>query len=238
MKRLRSRKKLVAASAALALVGGGGAAIAASDSRPSPSSFLDSVAEHLGISREELDDATRAAAIDQVDAALEAGRITEEEAERLKERIDSGKVPAWFGPWFHAPRPDSGSAFDFRFEFGLGDRGGHGASATLSTAAEYLGLNLDELGDRLEEGETLGEIAKAEDKTVDGLVDALLAEARERLDEAVESGRLDEPERADEILERLESVIRDFVENGFRGIDGLHGPPFVPAPEHAGAGSL
>ena len=76
----------------------------------------DSVAEHLDISPEELDDATRAAAIDQVDAAPEAGRVTEEEAERLKERNESGEVPGSGLPfWAHA---DNGPGFEFRFEFG------------------------------------------------------------------------------------------------------------------------
>lgn len=236
MRGLNSKKKLAVASVALAVVGGGGVAIAASDSGASPSSFLDSVAKHLGISREELDDATRAAALDQVDAALEAGRITEEEAERLKERIESGGVPPFFGLPLLGPRGDGDHGFDFRFEFG---HRGHSAGASLSAAVDYLGLTVEEIRERLADGETLAEIAKAEGKTVDGLVDAFLAEAKEWLDEAVEEGRLTEPERADEILERLESVIRDFVENGFRGLPGPHGPAhFLPETLPGSANSL
>jgi hypothetical protein len=233
MRGLKSKKKLAVASVALAVVGGGGVAVAASDSGPSPSSFLDSVAEHLGISRDELDDATRAAAIEQVDAALEAGRITEEEAERLKEQIESGEVPPFFGlpifPHFSGPRGDGERGFDFRFEFR--HDGGPAVGASLSAAAEYLGLTVDQIEGRLEDGETLAEIAKAEGKTVDGLVDAFLAEAKERLDEAVEEGRLTNPERADEILERLETVIRDFVENGFRRLHGLPGLGLMLPPD-------
>jgi hypothetical protein len=236
MRGLNSKKKLAAASVALAVVGGGGVAIAAADGGPSSSSFLDSVAEHLDISREELDDATRAAALDQVDAAREAGRITEEEAERLKERIESGEMPPLFGLPLLGPRGNDGRGLDFRFEFG---HRGHSAGASLSAAADYLGLTVEEIRERLADGETLAEIAKAEGKSVDGLVDAFLAEAKERLDEAVEEGRLTDPERVDEILERLESVIRDFVENGFRGLPGLHGPaPFFPETSPGSANSL
>ncbi len=77
-------KKVVAATVAGLAVAGGGAAIAASQTDSPASSFLDSVAKHLGISSEELEDATKAAAVDQVNQALEEGRITEEQAERAE----------------------------------------------------------------------------------------------------------------------------------------------------------
>ena len=65
MSKLTSKKVLAATVAGLA-VAGGGAAIAASQTDSPASSFLDSVAKHLGISSEELEDATKAAAVDQV----------------------------------------------------------------------------------------------------------------------------------------------------------------------------
>ena len=48
------------------------------------------MARHLGISSQKLEDATKAAAVDQVDAALKDGRITQAEADALKQRIESG----------------------------------------------------------------------------------------------------------------------------------------------------
>ncbi|MGH3045040.1 MAG: hypothetical protein ACRDM2_09940, partial [Gaiellaceae bacterium] len=63
----KSRKILAATVAGLAVTGGVGAGIAASQDDSRASSFLDSVAKHLGISSDELEEATRAAAIDQVD---------------------------------------------------------------------------------------------------------------------------------------------------------------------------
>jgi hypothetical protein len=75
MKRFRSRKTLTIAVVALAVAGGGGAAIAAAQGSSSPGqSFLDSLARHLGISSQKLEDATKAAAIDQVDVALRRGK--------------------------------------------------------------------------------------------------------------------------------------------------------------------
>jgi hypothetical protein len=234
---LKSKKKLAVAAAAVAVLGAGGAAVAASsEGGPSPSSFLDSVAKHLGISRDKLDDATRAAAIDQVDAALEAGQITEEQADRLKERIRSGDVPPFFGglflgprfrPDFFGPRPGGERGFDFHFEFGLGPRR---VGASFTDAAKYLGLTVRQLRERLVDGDSLADIAKAEGKSVDGLVDVFVADAKKRLDEGVAAGRITEA-RAKEILERLEAGIREFVEGGFRGFHRFRHVPGELVPE-------
>src|SRR5690348_10180492 len=92
MKRLKSKRAIaVLAVAATALVGGGAAVAATSGG--SSSSFLDSVAKHLGVTPKALEDATQAAANDQVDADLAAGRITKEQADAIKKRIESGDVP-------------------------------------------------------------------------------------------------------------------------------------------------
>lgn len=86
-----------------------------------------------------------------------------------------------------------------------------GPAAPLEGAADYLGLTEDELHERLQDGRTLAEIARAEGRSVDGLKDALLDAARERLDEAVEDGPLTEEQR-DELLRGLESRIDDLIE--------------------------
>ncbi len=82
----------------------------------------------------------------------------------------------------------------------------------LEGAADYLGLTEAQLHERLRDGQSLAEIAKAEGKSVDGLKQALVASAKERLDEAVADGRITAAQR-DELLERLESKI-DAVVNG------------------------
>ena len=81
---------VVVAATTLAVVGGGAAAVAATGSGSRGSDFLDSVAKHLGVSPQKLKDATKAAAIDQVNADLAAGRITQAQADALKKRIEAG----------------------------------------------------------------------------------------------------------------------------------------------------
>ena len=93
----------------------------------------------------------------------------------------------------------------------------------LDGAADYLGLTEAELHERLRDGQTLAEIAKAEGKSVDGLVQALVAAGKERLDQAVEDGRITAAQR-DEMVERLESKI-DALVNGEPFLE-KHGPGF------------
>ena len=213
MRKVPSRKTLALASAALVVAGGGGAAIAAAQGdAPSPSSFLDAVARHLGVSREELDDATKAAALEQVDAALEAGRITEEQAEALKSRIESGEGPPFFGPLFG------------------GLHGGmHGFAADLSAAAGYLDLSVEQLRERIGRGESLADVAEAQDKSVDGLKDAIIDDAEKRFDQAVDDGLLTD-EQAKTMLERLRSRIDAIVTGDFPRWRGHRGPLVFPRP--------
>jgi hypothetical protein len=209
MKRFRSSKALLIAVLALALIGGAGAAIAAAQDSPSSraSSYLEGVAKHLGVSTEALRDAMKAAAIDEVDAALADGRISKDEADALKERIESGEAPPFFGPFpgprfEHFPGRPHFDGMHFFFE------------EKLSTAADYLGLTEDELEERLNDGSSLAEVAKAEGKPVDGLEQALVDAATERIDQAVEEGKLTEDEAA-RLREGLEERIDAFVEHAF-----------------------
>jgi hypothetical protein len=220
MSSFRSRKALAVVIVATAVAVGAGAAIAASGgSSPSPKSFFDAVAKHLGISSQKLEDATKAAAIDQVDAALAQGRITKAHADALKARIQSGEYPPFFGRGF-------GPAF------GPGFGGFHGPplfGEKLSAAADYLGLTEAELRTKLSSGRTLASIAKARGKSVDGLEQAILDDAKTKLDAAVKDGKLTQAE-ADQIFARMKSHVDDLVERSmfrfhFRDRDRLGPPP-------------
>jgi hypothetical protein len=219
------RKRAIAIGAAvLAVAGGSGAAVAATTSSSSPNDFLDSVAKHLGISRQKLDDATKAAAIDQVDAQLAAGKITKDQADELKKRIESGDIPPLGG--LRGPG------------FGLGGRGVPGGPGgpgpllkagiddSLTAAAKYLGVSESDLRTQLNSGKSLADVAKAQSKDVAGLEQAILAAAKSDLDKAVSDKKLTQSQ-ADDVYNRLKSNIDDVV-NGqlrmhFRGGPGRPG---------------
>jgi hypothetical protein len=179
---------------------------------------------------QQLDDATKAAALDQVDAALKAGKITKAQAEELKARINSGDYPP-FGPFF-----GPGFGFHHRFHDGpplFGDK--------LSGAADYLGLTEAQLRARLNNDQTLAQIAKAQGKSVDGLKQAILGDAKVKLDQLVKDGELTQSQ-ADELYGRLKERIDDLVNHGvfhfrFRDGDGGRGL-FTPPPGDLGAPTL
>jgi hypothetical protein len=208
--------RIALALAAAGLVGGGAAAVAQGQGdgpAADREAFLEDAADRLGVEPGELESALEQAAIARVDAALASGRLTEEQARELKEQIRSGHlVPPGFG--FRGGSPGPG---------GLHGHGLlHAGPGLLEPAADYLGLEEEALQDRLSDGESLAEIAEAEGKSVDGLVDALVAAARERLDQALENGRLDEGER-DELAERIRDRVTALVQGELPGRLG-HGP--------------
>jgi hypothetical protein len=224
------RKRAIAIGAAVfAVAAGGGAAVAATTSGSSPNDFLDSVARHLGISRQKLDEATKAAAIDQVDAQLKAGQITQAQADELKKRIQSGDVPPLAA--LRGPGGPGGPGFGF----GFGLRGGPGLlkagiGDSLAAAAKYLGLSESALRDQLRSGKSLADVAKAQSKDLDGLKDAILAAAKSDIDKAVSDKRLTQSQ-ADQLYDELRSHVDDLV-NGkprdFPPLGGKHRGWFGP----------
>jgi hypothetical protein len=218
MKNVTSKRALVAASALSLVVGAGGAVAASKGSPARGDGFLARVAGHLGISTQKLEDATKAAAIDQVNADLEAGRITQAQADAMKAQIEKGGVPLFFGG------PHRFGDFGHRVPFAPHDH--------LSSAADYLGLTVPQLFRKLANDQSLADVAKAQHKSVNGLKQAILDGAKKDLDQAVKSGFLTEAQAKD-ALNALESRIDEIVNGTFPGPGlrrGLHfhwrqGPP-------------
>ncbi|MGE5273379.1 MAG: hypothetical protein ACM3QU_06340 [Verrucomicrobiota bacterium] len=198
------RKVVVIGAVALAAAAGGAAFAASRSGTPQQESqaVIDDAARQLGITPAKLSDALEKALENRVDAAVAAGTITKAQGDELKARIASGDfplIPAGFG------------------HHGIGGHGfGH-----LSAAAAYLGLSESELQTQLASGKTLADVAKAQGKSVDGLVSALLADEKKELDAAVAAGRLTQAQ-ADELLASAEQRITAMV-NGTMPGPGRHG---------------
>jgi hypothetical protein len=208
-----TKTKIVAGAVAVAAIAGGGAAVAATQLRsPSEESqaVVNDAAAQLGVQPQALSNALKKALENRVDAAVADGRLTKEQGDALKQRIESGQAPL----------------------FGLGggpgghDRGGH--LGDLDAAASYLGLTEDQLRTQLQSGKTLAEVAKAQGKSVDGLVDALVAATKKHLDDAVADGRLTQAQ-ADQILAGMKQRITDRVNGKLPQFNDR--PGFRPAPE-------
>lgn len=221
MKRLL-KTGVVVAVLALSAVMVGAAVTSAQEGDGPIGGFLTNLAERLGISEDELKTAIKDAGNETVDEAVAAGNLTQEQANRLKERIEEGGFPFMFG---QHPR--------------IG-----GAIALHQAAADILGVTPAELMEELRDGASLAEVAEAHGKSVDGFKAGLLAAVKTQLDTLVTDGRLTQ-DQADQLYQRLEENI-DTIINAERGMgpcDGMRpgpggfgggwGGPFGDAPEDA-----
>jgi lipoate-protein ligase A len=217
---MKRRTKFVAGGAALLVAAAAGGAIGATKLTPKQESqaIINDAAEQLGVQPNELSDALKQALKNRVDAAVEDGRLTKKQGQRMKERIDANEVP-FLGPGLVRPR----------------HHGRHFFHAKLEGAARYLGMTEAQLRAALGNGKTLAQVARDRDKSVDGLVDALVENAEQKLDDAVKAGRLTEAEKR-EMLQGLRERTTDLVNGRFpllrgpgfhRGEPGAH---FRPRP--------
>jgi hypothetical protein len=207
---MRTAKNLAIAGGfvAAALVGGTliNVVFAAPSSAPSATSaaeladkaaycetWKEAFAKELGVSVDDLLPAAKAASIAAIDAAVEAGDLTEERATELK-----AKIEAFEG---------NGCRFLGHPFFG----GGHGpklhiaGGELLNAAAEALGMEPGELIQALRSGDSLEDVASAQGKDYDAVKQAVLDAAKTELDAAVADG-LDQA-RADELLSRLDEAL-------------------------------
>ncbi len=127
---------------------------------------------------------------------VDDGTIDSAQADAVTEHlVESGR--AWReegrGPGRHGP--------------GVGGRG-HLESGVVT---DLLGIDADELRDQLRDGASLADIATANGVDPADLVDALVTEAQERLDQAVEDERLDADEAAERAAD-LEERITEMVD--------------------------
>lgn len=224
------RHKLAILLTVLAFAGVGGAAFAATQSGGNPrQAFLNDLANRLHVSPAQLNAALKGAMLDRLAAALKSGRLTQAQANAIRQRIESGQLPLWlagppeanrFGPRF-APRFGPG----FPPAFGL-----------LRAAASYLGLTPQQLMQRLQSGMTPAQIASAQHKSLAGVRQAILGALRTRLNQAVAAGRISKSQ-AQSVLAMIERRLDLLLQRGpfpgrrtLPGAAPLYRPGGLPAP--------
>lgn len=205
-----TRTMLITGAVALAAAVGGGAAIAASHdwgSAGERQAVVNDVAGRLGVTPTALQNAFKAALKDQVEAAVTAGTLTRAQADAIEARIASGQMPAFGGP--------GGPG-------GMHPGGMHRGGEKLAAAATYLGLTGAQLRTQLEAGKTLADVAKAQGKSVDGLVKTMVDAEKAELDKAVQSGRLTAAQKQ-QILSQLNQRVTEMVNGTMGHGPGMHG---------------
>ena len=152
------------------------------------------------------------------DDAVEAEQAAPERSERISEAlqvlVDDGTLTEAqrdaVVETLQNARPDRGE-----FRERLGQRGPRGAGEI----AEILGLEGSEMREALRNGSSIAELAEAQGVDTADIVDAIVARAEERLDAAVENGRIDDTQAAEmltQAAERAEGLVNGEIEFGGR----------------------
>ena len=173
------------------------------------------IAGILGITVEEYDAAVDTAQEQVLSDAVADGWLTQEQADRLQERVDLGAGARWMGKGFFGGRG------------GWGMRGG---ASLFSVAADKLGMSLSDLMAELQAGKSIAEVAADHNVDAKTIVEAYLAQLEETLTDAVENERITQ-KQADSILENMADAVASQIEatrgecwpGGFMGHGGRGG---------------
>jgi len=204
---MRRQHLIAGAVTAAALAGGAAGAVAATDDhKAAEQSILSDAAKRLGVSADELRSALSKAEDAQLDAEVKAGRMTQAQADAIKQhRRADGTVLGPGGP--------GGPG-----HFGHG-HGGPGGPFLLGDAAKAIGIGEDALVTQLREGKSLAAIAKTHGKRLTDVKAAVKAAATQRLDTDLKAGRITQAQR-DELADHLDEAIDHLGDARDRGPHG------------------
>lgn len=189
------------------------------------------LAANLGISVDQLRQALKETGTQLVDEAVAQGKLTQQQGDALKQRIEQAQDPL-------------GALFRLR-----GPRAGHvravlGERLVLQAAADTLGMQPADLAKELraDGGKSLADVAQAHNTSVDDLKAGIISHATDALNKAVDNGKITR-EQADQAIQRLKDNIDTVVNKKPAGCGrGVwrKGPFAIPAPSgtpSAGQGS-
>ena len=195
----------VIAVAAVGVGAGASAQTAPADETSRGERYRELLAEELGITVDELTAAQTSARDKVIDEALAAGDITEEQAEKLRSmEIGEGHL-------------------GFRLGWHAAGRVHNAIVSVFETAADVVGLPVEDVRERIAGGESLVAIADSQGIDEATLKSDLVGALTDRINQAVADGDLDQ-EKADMLLENLDSMV-DRAINAEGPFDGLHDGP-------------
>ena len=162
--------------------------------------FREAIAGVLGISVEEYDAAVEQAREQVVGKALDEGWLTEDQAEKMQERLERG-----FGRRGGMDRGFMGPHMGFM---------GRGGTSLFGAAAEKLDMSVEDLFVEIRDGKSIAEVAEEAGVDTQEIIDAYLAQLEENLTQAVEDGKITQ-NQADWMLEQATERAPDQLNNTF-----------------------
>jgi hypothetical protein len=198
---MRIKRALAGGIAAVVLTAAFGGATFAQTPSPKPAEqFLEALAGKLGKTPAEVRSAVVAVQKERVAADLAAGRITQEQANRLNQRIDQANGLGAFHPRPGVkPGPKGKPAAGVKAPVG---------GAELAT---FLGVQPPELRQALASGKSLAAFAQEKGKSRDDLKAFLTTQHRTQLSAAVTAGRITQAQ-ADQRLTQFTSQLDRLID--------------------------
>ena len=181
--------------------------------------FLDDLAKNLNIDTTTLTNALKQTAKDQVAAAVQSGKLTQDEANQIDQMIDSGQFPKGFG--FGIP--------------GINGRGFAGQIAGLQTAIDNafqqtVGETQQQFFQEVRSsGKTPDQVFQAHNTTAQAVAQAEANAAKPILDQAVSSGQITQDQET--------NILNAIQNHGAFGGPGGFGPRGGHRPGMGGNGS-
>ncbi len=174
---------------------------AQADEQPAPSDDAptDDATDEWSELEEERQDAATERIRENLQPLVDDGTLDEEQADAVAEHLAVDVGGRHGGPGMHGPlgrevleldgeHGERGDRITERMKVGVG---------RMDELADVLGLERDDLVDRLLDGESLADVAAAEGVDLQELVDALIADQLDAIDQAVADGEMDEATAAD-----------------------------------------
>jgi hypothetical protein len=181
---------------------------------------IDDAAKRLNVTPEALRGALGAAEDGQLDQQVKDGKLTQAQADAIKKRrADDGAVLGGPGVGGAPGAGPGGPGIHPGFGGGLAFKRGTGGA--LDAAASALGLKLDDLTAKLKAGQSIADVAKDQNKSVDDVKTAITAGVTKELNQAVTDKKLTSDQR-DKVLAELKDHLDDLV----NGTPPAGGPRF------------
>jgi ribosomal protein S20 len=187
----------------------------ASGTRPGPSASFDAAAKALNLTTDELrnklsDGKTTIAGIAK-EKNIDINTVIDAIAAADRQRIED---------FVNNPLPARGHGPGAGFGYGPGKA--FGADEKLDAAAKALGTTTDDLRSALRDGKSIADVAKDKNVDVNKVIDAMVAAAQARIDQAKTDGKISQ-EQADRLKSELKDRITKVVNGDFAGPRD-HGP--------------
>ncbi len=190
---------------------------------------LNRFAQNLGVDAAKVKEALKQTALQHIDEAVAAGRLTAEQAQKAKDAINSGQFPMGPGGFGFKGGPGGkggpGMGGDHRGPGGPGMGGDHrgpGGPGMMGVAHEalatFLGVTPEQLRTEMQ-GKSLKDVAAAHGKSADDLKAFITTTATTKANEAVAAGKLTQ-DQATKMLDMLKANLDTMI--------GMQMPAFGP----------